>query len=142
MNEREEITEPEEYMNLSPGSIFLTCLDDSKTLMNGIISIKQNPSQTIMNMFLDLNRILPKIDDLLSNDTEHETGSFESLIYTLKNKISKQERETCFSVIENYLNYIILSARNMPDHFKNLKFAPVKAAVMKDLYIKIRQEIR
>lgn len=52
---------PEEYYELPPATVFLTCLNDTKSLMNAIISIKENPSKKIMDMFLDLNQFIPKI---------------------------------------------------------------------------------
>lgn len=137
-----ELENPEDFLKLSPGTIFLTCLDDTQNLMNGIISMKENPSQKMIELFLDLNQLIPKIDRILSDDTEREIGSFESLIYNLKYSVTEKERNTCFTLIENFLNVAILSARNFQEQFSKMKFAPVKVAAMKDLYVRIRQEIQ
>ena len=137
-----ELENPEDFLELSPGTIFLTCLNDTQNLMNGIISMKENPSQKMMDLFLDLNQLIPRIDRILSDDTEREIGSFESLIYNLKYSVTDKERNTCFTLIENFLNVAILSARNFQEQFSKMKFAPVKVAAMKDLYVRIRQEIQ
>lgn len=137
-----ELENPEDFLELSPETIFLTCLNDTQNLMNGIISMKENPSQKMMDLFLDLNQLIPKIDRILSDDTEREIGSFESLIYNLKYSVTDKERNTCFTLIENFLNVAILSARNFQEQFSKMKFAPVKVAAMKDLYVRIRQEIQ
>ena len=137
-----ELENPEDFLELSPGTIFLTCLNDTQNLMNGIISMKENPSQKMMDLFLDLNQLIPKIDRILSDDPEREIGSFESLIYNLKYSVTDKERNTCFTLIENFLNVAILSARNFQEQFSKMKFAPVKVAAMKDLYVRIRQEIQ
>ena len=137
-----ELENPEDFLELSPETIFLTCLNDTQNLMNGIISMKENPSQKMMDLFLDLNQLIPKIDRILSDDTEREIGSFESLIYNLKYSVTDKERNTCVTLIENFLNVAILSARNFQEQFSKMKFAPVKVAAMKDLYVRIRQEIQ
>ena len=137
-----ELENPEDFLELSPETIFLTCLNDTQNLMNGIISMKENPSQKMMDLFLDLNQLIPKIDRILSDDTERKIGSFESLIYNLKYSVTDKERNTCFTLIENFLNVAILSARNFQEQFSKMKFAPVKVAAMKDLYVRIRQEIQ
>lgn len=137
-----ELKNPEDFLELSLGTIFLTCLNDTQNLMNGIISMKETPSQKMMDLFLDLNQLIPKIDRILSDDTEREIGSFEFLIYNLKYSVTDKERNTCFTLIENFLNVAILSARNFQEQFSKMKFAPVKVAAMKDLYVRIRQEIQ
>ena len=137
-----ELKNPEDFLELSPGTIFLTCLNDTQNLMNGIISMKENPSQKMMELFLDLNQLIPKIDRILSDDPEREIGSFKSLIYNLKYSVTDKERNTCFTLIENFLNVAILSAINFQEQFSKMKFAPVKVAAMKDLYVRIRQEIQ
>lgn len=96
-----ELENPEDFLELSPGTIFLTCLNDTQNLMNGIISMKENPSQKMMELFLDLNQLIPKIDRILSDDPEREIGSFESLIYNLKYSVTY--KKNCFTLIENFL---------------------------------------
>ena len=135
-----ELENPEDFLELSPGTIFLTCLNDTQNLMNGIISMKENPSQKMMDLFLDLNQLIPKIDRILFDDTEREIGSFESLIYNLKYSVTY--KKNCYTLIENFLNVAILSARNFQKQFSKMKFAPVKVAAMIDLYVRIRQEIQ